>query len=50
MSENMEILIIWHLRMVSRPGVLHFYQKIALPIKLADLIDMLKRPSRVSIY
>jgi len=43
MSDNMEILIICHLTVVSRLGVLHFYQKIALPIKLADLSDMLKK-------
>jgi hypothetical protein len=43
MSDNMEILIICHLRIVLRLGVLHFYQKIALPIKLADLSDMLKK-------
>jgi hypothetical protein len=39
----MEILIIWHLRIVSRLGVLHFYQKVALPMKLADLSDTLKK-------
>lgn len=43
MSDNMEILMIWHLRVVSRPDVLHFYQKKALPMKLADLGDMLKK-------
>jgi len=43
MSDNVEILIIWHLRVVSRLGVLHFDQKITLPMKLADLSDMLKK-------
>jgi len=43
MSDNMEILIIWPLRVVSRLGVLHFCQKLALPMKLADLSDMLKK-------
>ena len=43
MSDNMEILISWHFRVVSRLGVLHFYQKIALPMKLVDLSDMLKK-------
>jgi hypothetical protein len=43
-SDNLEILIIWHLRtVIAGVGNFAFYQKKALSVKQVDLRDMFKK-------